>query len=91
MCFHINVLFSPLVTTNAYEGIFFSEKLCSGTKVFNASLLVHGKFSLTPHQGGPPLAKVKYVLGFHCCKAQVRCMDSGNRREANGTLESTAC
>lgn len=52
-----------------YEGIFFSEKLHSGTKVFNVS--VHGKFSLTPHQTGPSLAKVKYVLGFHCCKAEL--------------------
>lgn len=63
MYFHINVLFSPLVN-NEYEGIFFSEKSHSGTKVSNASHSVHGKFSLTPHQGGPPLAKVKDVLGY---------------------------
>lgn len=47
-----------------YEGIFFSEKLYSGTKVFNVLHLIHGKFSLTPHQEDPPLARVKYVLGL---------------------------
>lgn len=60
-----------------YQGIFVSEKLCSGTKVFNASHLVNRKFSLTPHQVRPSFKQSQYVICFHCCKAQVRNMDSG--------------